>query len=155
MIQPSETALPAVFRGSRRLCNEYSLVLEARSIEHEILQSGEFWSLCVPSTLLEKAYEEIGRYTAERSLPRRVPEPVIAPHPGAALGIFFYILILLAVAFSAGAHLFGADWLTLGSLDASARGEWWRSITALTLHLDQEHLLGNVLFGVVAGIAAS
>jgi rhomboid protease GluP len=25
----------------------------------------------------------------------------------------------------------------------------------LTLHLDQEHLLGNVLFGVVAGIAAS
>jgi len=27
-------------------------------------------------------------------------------------------------------------------------------VTALTLHLDQEHLLGNVLFGVVAGIAA-
>ncbi len=28
-------------------------------------------------------------------------------------------------------------------------------MTALTLHLDQEHLLGNVLFGAVAGIAAS
>jgi rhomboid protease GluP len=155
LIQPSETAVSAVFRGSKRLCNEYSLVLEARSIEHEILQNGELWSLCVPPTLLARAYEEIDRYAAERSLPRRAAEPVIAPHPGAAIGIFFYIFILLAVAFAAGAQLFGADWLTLGSLDASARGEWWRSLTALTLHLDQEHLLGNVLFGVVAGIAAS
>jgi rhomboid protease GluP len=155
LIQPSGTASSVLFRGSKRLCHEYSLVLEARNIEHEILQSGDMWSLSVPATLLQKAYEEISRYAAERGLPRRVPEPGIAPHPGAAVGIFFYILILLAVAFCAGAQLFGADWLTLGSLDANARGEWWRSVTALTLHLDQEHLLGNVLFGVVAGIAAS
>lgn len=155
MIQPSETAVSVVFRGSKRRCYEYSLVFEARSIEHEILQNGELWSLCVPPTLLAKAYEEIDRYAAERSLPRRPAEPVIAPHPGAAIGIFLYIFVLLTVAFAAGARLFGADWLTLGSLDASARGEWWRSLTALTLHLDQEHLLGNVLFGVVAGIAAS
>jgi membrane associated rhomboid family serine protease len=131
------------------------LVLEARSIEHELLQSGDVWSLSVPAAQLVTAYEEISRYAAERSLPRRVPEPVIPPHPGAAIGIFFYIFILLAVAFGAGAHLFGADWLALGSLNADARGEWWRSVTALTLHLDQEHLLGNVLFGVVAGLAAS
>ena len=155
MIQSPETACSVVFRGSRRLCHEYSLVLEARSIEHEILQSGDVWSLCVPATLLASAYEEISRYATERSLPRRVPEPIMAPHPGAAIGVFFYILILLTVAYGAGAQLFGADWLTLGSLDANARGEWWRSVTALTLHLDQEHLLGNVLFGVVAGIAAS
>jgi membrane associated rhomboid family serine protease len=151
----TETAAALVFRGSKRLCHEYSLVLEARGIDHEILQSGEIWSLSVPATRRLMAYEEINRYSSERSLPRRIPEPVIPPHPGAAIGIFFYILILLAVAFSAGAQLFGADWLALGSLDASARGEWWRSVTALTLHLDQEHLLGNVLFGVVAGIATS
>jgi rhomboid protease GluP len=151
----TETPCSVVFRGSKRHCQEYSLVLEARSIDHEILQSGDLWSLCVPPDLLQRAYEELGRYSAERSLPRRVAEPVIPPHPGAAIGIIFYVLILLAVAFGAGAQLFGADWLTSGALDANARGEWWRSFTALTLHLDQEHLLGNLLFGVVAGIAAS
>ena len=69
--------------------------------------------------------------------------------------MFLYILILLLTAYCAGNGTFGADWLSLGSLDAGARGEWWRAVTALTLHLDQEHLLGNVLFGAVAGIAAS
>jgi membrane associated rhomboid family serine protease len=151
----TETPCSVVFRGSKRHCHEYSLVLEARGIDHEILPSGEMWSLCVPPNLLQRAYEEISRYSAERSLPRRIAEPVIQTHSGAAIGVFFYVLILLAVAFSAGAQLFGADWLTAGSLDANARSEWWRSVTALTLHLDQEHLLGNVLFGVVAGIAAS
>jgi rhomboid protease GluP len=58
-------------------------------------------------------------------------------------------------AYCAGNAAFGADWLSLGSLDAGARGEWWRAVTALTLHLDQEHLLGNLLFGAVAGAAAS
>jgi membrane associated rhomboid family serine protease len=131
------------------------LVLEACGIEHEMTHEGEAGSLWVAAGQLQKAYEELSRYAAERGVPRRAAEPVIAPHPGAAVGIFFYILILLAVAYAAGAQLFGADWLTLGSLDANARGEWWRSVTALTLHLDQEHLLGNLLFGVVAGIAAS
>jgi membrane associated rhomboid family serine protease len=150
-----------VFRGSKQLCHEYSLVLEACSIEHELLRSGEvwrsgeIWSLSVAAAQLQKAYEEISRYAAERNLPRRAHEPVVAPHPGSAIGVFFYISILLGVAYCAGAQLFGADWLSLGSLDANARGEWWRSVTALTLHLDQEHLLGNVLFGVVAGLAAS
>jgi rhomboid protease GluP len=63
-------------------------------------------------------------------------------------------VILLLTAYCAGNGLFGADWLSIGDLDAGAAREWWRAVTALTLHLDQEHLLGNVLFGVVAGIAA-
>ena len=115
----TETPCAVVFRGSKRLCDEYSLLLEARSIDHEVLKSGDAWSLCVPPHLLQQAYEEISRYSAERSLPQPTPEPAILPHEGAAVGIFFYVLILLAVAFAAGAQLFGADWLALGSLDAN------------------------------------
>ena len=37
---------------------------------------------------------------------------------------------------------------------AAPRGEWWRAVTALTLHLDQAHLLGNLLFGVAIGFLA-
>jgi rhomboid protease GluP len=143
-----------VFRGSKLLCHEYSLVLEARGIEHETAEDEDSWVLSVPAGIRHRAYEELSRYSVERGVRRSVPE-VIQPRPGAAIGLFVYVLILLVTAYCAGNATFGADWLSLGSLDAGARSEWWRAVTALTLHLDQEHLLGNLLFGAVAGIAAS
>lgn len=147
--------LAVVFRGSRALCHEYSLVLEARDIEHEVRQGEELWLLCVAPSVLQRSYEEISRYSVERGAPRRIAEPQPEPQPGAAIGILFFVSILLAVAYCAGQATFGLDWLAAGSLDGQAPAEWWRAVTALTLHVDQEHLLGNVLFGVVAGLAAS
>jgi rhomboid protease GluP len=150
----AESVPPAVvFRGSKLLCREFSLVLEARGVEHEVRESEGSWSLIVPPLLIHRAYDEISRYSAERSLPRSIPNR-IEPFSGAAIGAIGYVLILLATAYCAGIGLFGADWLSLGALDAAAGREWWRALTALTLHLDQEHLMGNLLFGVVAGIAA-
>jgi membrane associated rhomboid family serine protease len=145
-----------VFRGSKLLVHEYSLVLEARGIEYETATAEDeiSWVLSVPAGMRHRAYEELGRYSVERGVKRSVPE-VVQPRSGAALGVFVYVVILLVTAYCAGNATFGADWLSLGSLDAGARGEWWRAVTALTLHLDQEHLLGNVLFGAVAGLAAS
>jgi rhomboid protease GluP len=141
-----------VFRGPRALCREFGLMLEARGIDHEVNEDEETWALLVPAPLLHRAYDEITRYSAERSVPRRVSR-VIEPQPGAVLGALSYVIILLLTAYCAGRGLFGADWLSAGDLDAAAAREWWRAVTALTLHVDQEHLLGNVLFGVVAGIA--
>jgi membrane associated rhomboid family serine protease len=169
--EPLQTAV--VFRGSKSLCREFSLVLEARGIEHEVRESvmqasvtpesavpqraarerAGAWVLTVRPALVHRAYDEISRYSAERSLPRSVPSP-LEPFPGAGRGAIGYVLILLLTAYCAGIGLFGADWLSAGDLDAGAGREWWRALTALTLHLDQEHLLGNLLFGVVAGIAA-
>jgi rhomboid protease GluP len=143
-----------VFRGSKLLCHEYSLMLEARGIEHETQEEAGSWLLSVPVEMRHRAYEELSRYSVERSARRSVPD-VVPVHPGAAIGVFLYALILLVTAYCAGNGTFGADWLSVGSLDAGARGEWWRAVTALTLHLDQEHLLGNLLFGAVAGMAAS
>jgi rhomboid protease GluP len=147
-------ASAVVFRGSKLLCHEYSLVLEARGIEHEAAPDESSWVLSVPAGMRHRAYEELSRYSVERGVKRSFPE-VAAPRPGAAIGVVVYVFILLLTAYCVGNATFGADWLSLGSLDAGAPGEWWRAVTALTLHLDQEHLLGNVLFGAVAGIAAS
>jgi membrane associated rhomboid family serine protease len=129
------------------------LVLEARRIEHEVLESGGSWVLSVAPLQLHRAYEEIDRYSTERSAPRIVPVPFV-PFAGAGIGALGYGLILLLTAYCAGAGLFEADWLSRGALDSGAAREWWRALTALTLHLDQEHLLGNLLFGAVAGMAA-
>jgi rhomboid protease GluP len=146
-------AIAVVFRGSKSLCHEFSLVLEAKGIEHETRESERSWTLVVPEPLLARAYEEISRYSAERNPPRSIPAAMPA-RPGATLGAIIYVLILLLTAYCAGNGAFGADWLSIGNLDAAAPREWWRAVTALTLHLDQEHLLGNVLFGVLGGIGA-
>lgn len=146
--------LPAVvYRGSKVLCREYSLVLEAKGIEHDACQSGELWLLTVAPSVLHAAYSEISRYAAERSVQRSLPR-IAEPFAGAVFGAVGYLVVLLGTAYCAGVGLFGADWLSLGALDAGAMREWWRALTALTLHLDQEHLLGNLLFGMFAGVAA-
>ncbi len=135
------------------MCREYSLVLEAKAIGHDVRESGDLWLLTVAPSMLHLAYAELSRYAAERSVPRSSPI-LTQPFAGAVTGAMGYLVVLLLTAFCAGRALFGADWLSLGALDAGAAREWWRALTALTLHVDQEHLLGNLLFGVFAGIAA-
>jgi membrane associated rhomboid family serine protease len=141
-----------LFRGPKALCREFSLVLEARGIDHEVVETGGAWTVTVPARLLHRAYDELSGYSSERGAPRSMPQ--MDQFGGAGAGAVGYGLVLLITAYCAGAGLFGADWLSAGALDAGAVREWWRAVTALTLHVDQEHLLGNLLFGVIAGIAA-
>jgi rhomboid protease GluP len=152
--QEPASGFAVVFSGSKSLCREFSLVLEAKDIEHETREIESSWVLSVPSSDLSRAYDEISRYAAERSVPRRVSD-AIELRPSATIGAIAYVAILLLTAYCAGNRWFGADWLSIGDLEGGAAREWWRAVTALTLHLDQEHLLGNVLFGVVAGLAAA
>ena len=45
-----------------------------------------------------------------------------------------------------------ADWLRAGGLDVyrtRTMGEWYRTVTALTLHADAAHVLGNIVLGAV------
>ncbi len=57
----------------------------------------------------------------------------------------------------AGIDAFGFDWLEGGALNGAipATHEWWRVVTALTLHADVGHLLSNLAFGAVFGFLAS
>jgi rhomboid protease GluP len=144
-----------VFRGPKALCREYSLVLEARAIEHEVLEADGAWTLTVIPSLQASALDELTRYSSERSTPR-TESRFSVPFTGAGVGAAAYTLILLLTAFCAGLGLFGNDWYAVGVIDAGpARSEWWRAITALTLHVDPAHLLGNLFSGVLVGVAAS
>jgi membrane associated rhomboid family serine protease len=153
---PSERAgLEVVFEGSRSACAEAALVLEAKSISYEFEPSGLRWAVLTAPALAAGAREELSRYAIEHRTGRPRP-PSIVPFPGAGTGTTVFVAVLLATAYCTGIHAFGADWLAAGSLDSRAggAGEWWRAVTALTLHLDQAHLLGNLLFGAVFGTLA-
>ncbi len=148
-------AIVALQRGSRASCSEAGLVLEAKGLWYEILESDGECELWVPSHQAEAAREELDRYALERRTARRA-RPTFVPFTGAEIGSAVYAGLLVLIAYLAGIQAFGADWLMQGSLDAQrgSAGQWWRAVTALTLHLDQAHLLGNLLFGVgIGGLA--
>jgi len=145
----------SVFRGSQAACFEYALVLEAQGIPYERVELDGAWSLVVAPSSVQAAADELTRYAAERAVRREVPVRFV-PFAGSAMGAAVYAFVLILVAYCAGIELFGVDWLGAGALEskAGAAGEWWRAVTALTLHLDQEHLLGNLLFGIGIGVLA-
>jgi membrane associated rhomboid family serine protease len=151
---PSENpaVAAAALRGSQRACAEAALVLAAKDIPYETVEQDGEYELVVPLEQLAAALDELERYARERA-PLRRARPVFTPFAGAEIGSGVYAAVLVLVAYCAGIQAFGADWLALGSLDArrSAAPEWWRAVTALTLHLDQAHLIGNLLFGAAIG----
>jgi rhomboid protease GluP len=147
--------MSVIFRGSRALCQEYSLVFEAQAIDHEMTQSEDLWVLSVDPAVRHRAYEELTRYSAERSAPRSITR-FSEPFKGAAAGAAAYTSILLLAAYAAGRQLFDVDWFSVGALDAGlGRTQWWRALTALTLHVDPAHLFSNLFSGILVGAAVS
>ena len=152
-----ETSLPGVdvFRGSRAASFEFGLVLDAKGIGYERIEEQEVWILRVAAALGDVAGQELRRYAAERR-ESRVFVPPFVPFAGSGMAAAAYAVLLTGIAYCAGIDLFGADWLASGAIvsQSGAARDWWRPVTALTLHLDQEHLLGNLLFGVGIGTLA-
>lgn len=100
-------------------------------------------------------YEAEQRQEVERRAAAFAPPP--PSHPHAVLGAVGYGLVIAGIAVILGVGLGPLDAFWRGDLFGAAvqRGEWWRAITALTLHLDAVHLLANLAagawFGVLAG----
>ncbi|MDZ7645053.1 MAG: rhomboid family intramembrane serine protease [Woeseiaceae bacterium] len=141
----------------RRACSDRALVLTSLAIPHELLGGQGTWAIVVPDAELHRARHELWLYARENEpLPRRRAVPVTAnhnPYPGVA----GYVIVICLVAWLAGEGAFGRDWLTAGRVDGALirDGEWWRTITALTLHKDIGHLLGNLVFGALFGLLAA
>lgn len=148
-------AAVTVFRGTRAESAEFSLVLDSRSVPHERVETGGEWLLQVPPAAVGVANDELDRYRSERMVRREEP-PDMVPFPGSNIGAASYAAVLILVAYAAGVAAFGRDWFEAGAIrsQTGAAAHWWRAFTALSLHLDQEHLLGNLLFGAGIGILA-
>ena len=138
--------------ADERQAAELGLVLSARGIEHRRERGAAGWDIWVPAAGASVARAELAQYVAENRRPigqRRIEEV------GEGLsGVLAYVAILVAVFLCVHGSPLSLDWLGAGRFVAGrvVAGEWWRTVTALTLHVEPDHLGGNLVFGAFFGL---
>ncbi|HZY02972.1 MAG TPA: rhomboid family intramembrane serine protease [Anaeromyxobacteraceae bacterium] len=123
---------------------ERSVVLEAVGIAHEVRPTaGGRWALLVDDGDAPAAEAALAAWEAENP-PRR--EPRLGSEYGRSLAGPAAGLAILAFAFLGGLGPAG-NLVARGGADAARMlgGEWWRAVTALTLHADLAHVAANAV----------
>lgn len=172
-----ETTWSEVSRvANRRQCQEHVLVLQAvgipcgsmhvRKPEEDAAPLGRMesarprdgrrldeWVVLARPQDAARARIELDRYERENVgwPPREIAGAPVSQGLYAALA---YATLLALVFVWQRNEQFGLEWLREGRASAQLirAGEWWRALTALTLHADLQHILGNVVFGSVFGV---
>jgi rhomboid protease GluP len=126
-------------------------VLAADGIAHRVAVDAGAWSVWVQASDLARAEAQLALWRSEN--PERAPAPA-PPEPRVDTNAG-YALALALVAFFAltGPWDETSAWFERGAADARriVRGELWRAVTALTLHSDAAHVLGNAFSCAVFG----
>lgn len=145
---------------NRLLVGEWTLVLDAKNIPYILIRQKGFTLLFVPPLFASRACSEICSFLKEPPLKSKVKA---AKNPASIQPVFFALLALvlwhaLRMGWWGGLGITPEEWLEKGSLNAGGligKGEWFRAVTSLTLHVDAEHLLGNCLFGGIVLVVLS
>jgi rhomboid protease GluP len=148
-IRPGEVGPGAPLHPGSRQIRQWALVLDSRSVPCLIEVRDGDWCLLVPPEKHADALHELRCYHENN---RHWPPPVplgqqLAENTLATVSV----LILLATFHNITQMEFpeAPDWVALGSAQAGRilDGQWWRLVTALTLHADWAHLSANLAFG--------
>lgn len=176
---PGETV--EIYRSRRRAeCEERAFVLLAVGVTGEIVHvrngpafterreqepcaggRGEsrdgYFALLVEPRAFAEARTHLLRYEEERRTPTPLPPPPPRLRSHAWVGCLGYAAVLVWVAHAVSGGLWRLDAFDIGDLHAAAvqHGQLWRAWTALTLHLDVDHIVANlgagIWFGWLAG----
>ncbi|MCH2172470.1 rhomboid family intramembrane serine protease [Myxococcota bacterium] len=133
----------------RQVADEWALVLTSENLDSEIHKEGNGYELSVRNWDAERAIAVLELYDNEN--PPAPLEDVEAHHP-AALNSALAVMGTLAIFFFLTSERDSApQWFERGSANADRilLGETWRTVTALTLHADLSHILGNLFAGSV------
>jgi rhomboid protease GluP len=132
---------------------EWALVLSSMGIAHavrDVADQGRGWVILVAATDHARALQAIRLYQAEnRNWPPR-HERELLPYTR-SLGAPLVMLLLVLFHLVTGPAADSSIWFSRGtaSSDRILHGEIWRTVTALTLHADTLHVLGNALTGSI------
>lgn len=150
-IDSGETNLPIARR--KRQAEEWLLVLTAEGIDARIVRSteAEGFGLEVRLDDRERSAAILQAWLAERRERAERPEPP-KPREASTLEVAMaYASALTMLAFHLGLQATERwpKWVDLGDSQAALvlHGQLYRLCTALTLHADLPHVLGNTLFG--------
>ena len=151
--------LPVHLTGHRTTDHEssqklrtWALVLESRGFQWHLKSERGVWQLLVPAESFTAACHELRRFEEEnRGWPPHAPqarplvENTLTTLSVLLLLAIFHNLVQLDLSLPG----LSSDWAELGKAQAASirEGEWWRLITALTLHSDWVHLAGNLAIG--------
>ena len=151
------TGREPVYRTQRRdECMELRLVLNAAGISAEAQHQDGWWLLIVLSHDLARSTAEIDAYRQENAVSSTRPSIAFPGYEGGGVAVTVYALVILVIATWDEVSAFDVDWQSAGTMEAGkvVGGQWWRCLTALTLHVDVGHLIANLVFGVLFGLIA-
>jgi membrane associated rhomboid family serine protease len=147
---PSGSSIPA---RSKRQAMDWSLVLASQEIAAIVNKTESGWVLLVDPPDLHRAQAALAQYQAENRGWRwqhHWPAGGVVFHWGSLL----WVLAMAAIYFWSTVRF---PWLRdAGMVDSKAigAGQWWRLFTAITLHANLPHLIGNLSIGfVLLGLA--
>jgi rhomboid protease GluP len=149
MYEPPPGCATVLQTRQRDQCRDSRLVLEAVGIPVQTVRWDGCWLLIVEQDDLTVAAAELEAYRRENHDRAAAPPDSVPVYGGAAVGIVLYAVAIVVVALLAAQSAYGFDWMAAGRMQAGkvVEGEWWRVTTALTLHVDSQHLLSNLAMG--------
>ena len=148
--------LRVVFESRNRAeCSDRALVLASLQIPYQIIGDTDTIALIVPAEFSAQAMDQLNQYDDENP-PAVARQTVPIQYQNAIPGLIGYVLIICGVTVLAGFATSNPEWVVAGRVDGALirAGEWWRTITALTLHSGFRHLIGNLVFGTLFGLFA-
>lgn len=151
-MSPPSRMIPVGLTPEADLARLWSLVLHAARIRHSLRHDEAGWQLLVSEENSARATEELRLFAEEnRNWPperaARSEREVIVEKAPIVLPVLGGLAVFHTIT---GGWENNIHWFASGVLDralVTSDGQWWRLITALTLHADSGHLLGNIFFG--------
>jgi membrane associated rhomboid family serine protease len=127
------------------LAGDWALVLASAGIAHRLVERDGAFALLVAAPDAAAAAEALAAFDAESAPVVEPPAPDLGP---SALGVAFAaVLAAIFVVTGPWDVAVPSAWFEVGRAVAGKmlHGQWWRAVTALTLHADLMHLVGNII----------
>ena len=143
--EPEESTLIAI--GTYRQIRDYSLVLLSQGIVHRFQRSEEGpFEIFVSPEFETRASEQIELYRKEN--PPKEENPPL-PLSLSLQPVWVLLVPVVCTVLDFGNFVDRMHFAGLSDASKVLHGQWWRTITALTLHGDARHIASNLLSGYI------